>query len=252
MTVDVSDAFDLTFKANGILPNIITLSSDNVFFLVHYHKLVTVSHNNFGWSIPPTYGEICNNLDYKALELCLAETTEVLNVLLCTIYGIPCDTYHPSFQCLLASVEALKKYGLCLQRHLIQGKPLYNTFLNHIPICPLEIYAIAGENGLEDLGVASSSYTLSHSVHAIPDYLVVRIGDRYMQRLRNLHAMRMGTLKNMFEVKLYPHVGKPYCSVQNRSIAESAFRLKGTEICCNGHPGESNSASETRDLDART
>ncbi|KAI0094039.1 hypothetical protein BDY19DRAFT_294417 [Irpex rosettiformis] len=237
VTVHVSNTFGLSFKADNVPPNIIILSLDSTFFLAHCHKLLTSSNNNFGCLISPTYGAVCNNVDVDALELCLPESASVLNLLLCTVYGFTCEQYLPPFESLLDALEALKKYGFSLPRYLLPGLPLYNAFLDHVPLHPLETYAIAAENDLEDLAVVSSSYTLDSTVHSIPDGPIPRIGFIYFQRLYKLHDTRMKTLRGLFNVELLPHTAKPYCSPWNRHVTSKAFLFAGMQIYYNATPG---------------
>ncbi|KAI0092153.1 hypothetical protein BDY19DRAFT_928558 [Irpex rosettiformis] len=239
VTVHVSDTFGQSFKAENVLPNIIILSRDSIFFLAHFHKLFSSSSNNFGCLISPAYGAVCNDPEVDALELCLPESASVLNVLLCTVYGLTCEHYHPTFECLLASLEALKKYGFSLSRYLLPGLPLYNVFLNHISLHPLETYAIAAENNLEDLAVVSSSYTLACALCSIPDHLIPRIGFVYLQRLYGLHYSRVEALKKLLDVALYSHTAKPYCSPRNRLLTNKAFLFAGIRIYYNATPGRS-------------
>ena len=241
VTVHVSHTFDLTFKANDILPNAIIFSQDDTFFLVHCHKLIAASNNNFGSLISPEYATVCDDPDLNAIELCLPESASVLNVLLCAIYGLPCDINRPTFQCLLDALVAMKKYGLTLENYLLPGLPIYNAILNHTPFHPFEVYAIAAENDLTDLAMVSSSYTLTRSIATISFDLVRKIGSGYLHRLYQLHAFRLETLKAMFNVTLWPHALRPYCSPRTRFVTSRAFHLACMQIFYDATPGRSTS-----------
>jgi hypothetical protein len=237
--VQVSDNFNLTCKVENMLPNILVLSRDNTFFTVHYHKLSASSINSFGGYIPPIFDRAKNDYDSDALELFLPESAQVLNVVFCTIYGRSSDAYHPTFSCLTASIATLKKYGVDLQTHLAPSKPLYNTLLNYIPIFPLQVYALAGEHDLQNLGVVASSYTLNVRLHLIPDDLVLQMGTVYLQRVFSLHQNRIETLKAMLNVKLFPHTEKPYCSPHDRLVTGRAYELVSAQLFYISTPGTS-------------
>jgi hypothetical protein len=239
MLFHVSDTFNLAFKVDNILPNILILSSDSTFFTVHYHKLSASSNNRFGGYIPPMFHPAPDDYDSDALELFLPEPAQVLNAVLYTIYGHSSDSYHPTFSCLTASIATLKKYGVDLQTHLAPGKPLYNILLNYVPVFPLEVYALAGEYDLKSLGAVASSYTLNLRIHLIPKDLVLQMGTVYLQRLFSLHQARIAELKAMLDVKLFPHVAKPYCSSHNRLVTGRAYELMGAQLFYVATPGKS-------------
>ena len=60
-----------------------------------------------------------------------------------------------------AALQALRKYGVThLIRYTSFDTPLYNAVIAHARDEPLETYAFAAENELEDLAVDCSTYTL--------------------------------------------------------------------------------------------
>ncbi len=182
--------------------------------------------NNFGGLITsdtePTKEE--------PLTLVLPEISDILNIVLHCIYDIPCDTYHPTFDCLAASLPILMKYGLLLQHHVARGKPLYNTILNYGPVLPLETYTLAASHALEDLAVAASSYTLHIKVYNLPQPIADTIGTKYLQRLHHLHSTRMEGLRALLKEKIFPHVAKPYCSAEQRQVVSRAYHLAGAQV----------------------
>lgn len=237
----VSSTFNLGLRSNDdYVPDTILVARDDPFFTVHFDMLLAASDNEFGGlftrDVEPSGYE-----DDDAPSFILPEPADVLNVVLHTIYGFSCSSYDPTLECLVAAVAALKQYGICLQTHLSQGTPLYNVLLNHVPLRAMEIYAIAGENNLEDLARITSSYTLRYNLGLVPGDLASRIGLKYLHKLYQLHRMRMDTLKEILDVKLYPHVAKPYCSVQQRVITSTAFTMTGIQIYYHATPGESHS-----------
>ena len=172
------------------------------------------------------------------LRCVVDEDPNLLNIVLHCVYGIPCDDYHPTFECLTASLPILEKYGLTLSHYLAHGTPLYNTVLNYAPLLPIETYALAASHNLEDLAVTASSYTLHVKTHRLPHDLTDAMGTKYLQRLHQLHASRLIYLKELLAEKIFPHVERPYCSVEARQVVSEAYRLAGAQIFFDATPGE--------------
>lgn len=210
------------------------MSSDMLFFAVHHHRLIDASLNNFWQLLVP---EIEPTVD-APLTITVYEVSDVLNVVLHCVYGLSCDTYEPSFECLCLSVSALEKYGLPPSQHVARNTPLFNTFLTYAALYPIETYALAASHALEDLAVTTSSYTLNVKVYDIPQDLADAIGPSYLHRLHRLHASRMTALKALLDERLYPHVTKPYCSVEQRQVVSRAYQLAGTQVYYSATPGE--------------
>ncbi len=204
-----------------------------VFFVVHYRRLVEASHNNFGGLLVSDQ----QATEKEPLIFSIPRPSDVLNVILHCIYGIPCDHYHPTFECLAASLLALQEHGLSLPRYLSRGTPLYNTLLNYAPLRPIDTYALAASHELEDLAVAASSYTLHIKVYDLPRNVTDKMGTWYLQRLHRLHASRMEGLKALLEERIFPHVEKPYCSAEERKVVSRAYHLAGARIYYDATPG---------------
>lgn len=172
--------------------------------------------------------------------LIVPEHSDMLNVVLHTAYGMSCDGYTPSLQCLEAALHAMRKYGLTpLQRYISPGKPLYKTILDHAPRRPIEAYALAAANNLEKLAVVASSCTLMLKLHrSIPPALAEKMGPLYMDRLYTLHGVRMDTLKQLLDRPVFPHLAKPHCSVEQRQVVNRAYRLAATQVFYEATPGQ--------------
>lgn len=234
-TIHVSDTFHPHANLDATSPNIVLVSSDETFFLVHYHKLVSASYNAFAGLFFPG-----SHITGEALTLILPDSSDILNVVLHCIYNISCDNYHPTFECLSASLPACEKYGLALPHYLACGTPLYSTILTFAPVRPIETYALAASHALEDLAVAASSYTLHIKVHNIPQNLADQMGPQYLQRLHHLHASRASRLKALLDEMPYPHVEKPHCSVGQRQVLSRAYHLAGSQVLYDATPGKLN------------
>lgn len=237
----MSKVFNETLKINNTLPNVIAFSSDGIFFLVHYHVIANVTTNNFSGLILPRQEEACYDLEQDTLELWLPETANTLDIVFSAAYGFSSDSlsHYSSMENLIVLLDIMRKYGLPPQTHLAQGTTLFHAFLNYVPLHPIEIYAVAASHNLEDLAAVASSYTLTTSIDDTPFHMASQIGTHYFYRLLVLHGSRLEFLKAMFDVVLYPHTAKPYCSPENRLITGRAFHLAGMQIFFKATPGKS-------------
>ncbi|KAI0690903.1 hypothetical protein BC835DRAFT_156979 [Cytidiella melzeri] len=231
--IQISPTFSLNSTLDSVSPDTIIASLDHVFFAVHHHRLLASSVNNFGGCLNPH----TKPTHIAPFTFIVQESSDVLNVVLHTTYHLSCDNYSPSFECLYASVQALKKYGfLPLQRLISRGTPLFTTILNRAIQEPIKTYALAAANELEDLAVSASAYTLPVKLHLIPQELVDKIGTRYLQRLYKLHGNRLDNLRELLGKKLFPHVAKPYCSVEKRQVVSRALQLAATQVMYDATP----------------
>ncbi|KAI0088757.1 hypothetical protein BDY19DRAFT_144380 [Irpex rosettiformis] len=231
-TTQLSNAFNPVAGLDVLPPNVILISSDNVFFAVHQHRLISVSFNNFGGLLVPGSKPTRDN----PVTLTVPEDSSVVNVVLHCVYDISCDSYHPTFTCLTASLPALKRYGLALSQYLARGTHLFNTVLNYAPLRPIETYTLVASHQLEDLAAAASSYTLHIKLYQIPHNLTDNMGTTYLQRLHQLHALRTAKLKELLDTKLFPHVARPYCSVEQRQVVSRAYHLAGAQVFYDATP----------------
>jgi hypothetical protein len=221
----LSKVFDGTLDARlaGAVPDVIIHSSDNIFFVVHSLKLTTASKNGFASRLPVTASRISPN---NPARLSLEEPSEVLHILLLTVYAIPHEPYRPTLAVLSDAMQAMEKYGITpLTQYVSLHSPLYDAILVQAKIYPLEAYALAAANDLEDLAVECSRFTLYSTLHTMPVDLAERMGVLYMQRLFALHETREEQMKKMFMVVLTSHEEKPYCSSAQQHDAHLDFRL---------------------------
>ncbi|KAI0682889.1 hypothetical protein BC835DRAFT_1397953 [Cytidiella melzeri] len=233
--IHVSNTFNLNARLDGLQPDVVVISIDKIFFAVHYHKLITSSFNNFNGLLPPN----ANPSPNIPLMSIVPDHSSVINIALHCIYELPCDKYNNPFEVLAASLPVLSKYGLPPSRYLARGTPLYNTILNHALMRPIDTYALAASNGLEDLAVAASAYTLHLKLHHMPQQSADKMGTLYLQRLYHLHLSRMDRLKELLDAKLFPHVAKPHCSVEQRQVVSRAYQLAGAQVFYSATPADS-------------
>jgi hypothetical protein len=224
-----------SFNPNTVPPDTILLSSDGEMFTVHYHALSSASSNNFAGLLVCPADPFPDN----PVVILVNEPSDVLSIILHSLYNLS-YTKTPSFRSIVSSIGAFKKYGLVpLQKYLAPSMPLYDTLLFYAPLYAAETYTLAAEEGLEELAVSSSAYTLAMKLCELPEDWVVRMGVLYWHRLIRLHGTRMDALKNILETKLYPHVAQPHCSIMKRRETNNAYDLACAQIFYDASPGQS-------------
>lgn len=213
----------------------IIVTDDHTFFAVHTHRLLAASTNEFGGLLSPNSERLA---DDSAISLIIPELSGIMTVVLCCAYGLSCDTYNPTLECIASAIKAMRKYGMSPHRFISRGRPLYDIILNHAPHYPIETYTLAGSENLEDLAVAASSYTLHVKLDHISDQAAAKMGALYLHRLHKLHARRVDALKNMLDDSIFPHIAKPHCSAEQRQVVNMAYNLATTQVFYNASPGQ--------------
>lgn len=217
-------------------PDTLILSSDSIFFAVHYNVLSTASNNSFAGLLTASKDAPSNN----RASLLLAESSDLLTIALLSLYNIPCTMYNFSYHSLTSSFPVFTRYGLTpLHKYITPGKPLYDAILHYAPLHPINTYVLAAAARLEDLAVASSAYTLAIPLHTIPQHLLDLMGTSYMGRLYRLHGMRMDALRSDLEVAIYPHTAKSYCSADKRREVYQRYQETCAQIYFKASSGES-------------
>src|SRR6201999_3175613 len=87
------------------------------------------------------------NADSDSRVISLEEDSNVVNVLLHTIYGLDSSSYAPSLETLFSTVACLEKYGYplatFLSRQAQEGPSLFNLILAYAPERPMDVYSFA-------------------------------------------------------------------------------------------------------------
>ncbi|KAI0093253.1 hypothetical protein BDY19DRAFT_417466 [Irpex rosettiformis] len=230
--VQISDVFNGTFKGirtGSTTPDTIFRSSDDVYFAVHYTTVADASKNAFGGLLVADVEHVPD----RPIRLNLEEPADVLNILFLTMYGIPCDPYDPSLNSLCAALQAMHKYGLTpLSRYLSRGdSPLYATILSQAEHSPLETYALAGEQDIEDLAVDASTKTLDCVLHTISVELAGRMGIMYLMRLYRLMDTREEQMKKLFNIDPKLHEERTDCTVEQQKEIRLDFKYTAGSLC---------------------
>lgn len=252
-SVSVSTAFPVgPICANDpTLPDVIILSSDQVFFGVHSRRLLDASKNSFDHRLPedPEVRRAISG-EHVPYVLTLSEHSHVLNVVLHTIYGRSCAHHSPPFHVLSAAVSALKTYAIPLAQYMARDTPLYILILEQAPLprLSLEAFTLAAENGLDDLAATISPYVLAIKPDDIPDELAQRMGGMYLKRICGLRQHRHNTLRDLVAIPPFPHPPDRHCTPSDRQGVTRAWRLASAQLMWKFRPGTCLSERSLRPL----
>lgn len=170
------------------------------------------------------------------------EHSSVFNIVLHAIYDMSCTQYSPPFDTLVEAVNALKAYGVTPKSVITPSRPLYDILFTHAASRPLDLFAIACQNNLHDLAVATSSYLISFSLSTISDDIAKQIGPIYLKRLFFMHLGRAEALKNMLLPPPYPHTPTPACDYGQQKLLTRAWTLASAYLTWDAQAGTSQHA----------
>ena len=102
-----------------------------------------------------------NSLAYLFNIESSTESSEVLDIILHTIYNMSCTHMSPAFQSILTAARSLPHYGFASHTFISPTKPLFNLITSYAPLQPLDVYCLAASQDLYELAETTSSYLLS-------------------------------------------------------------------------------------------
>ncbi|KAF9482440.1 hypothetical protein BDN70DRAFT_801430 [Pholiota conissans] len=248
--VDDTDAQTLVSVSTTFYPgahhlpvpdDIVLLSSDNVFFYVHSHILIASSDNGFRGRLPLP---VLSPKDRDPV-VSLPENSTVLNIILHTVYDMPCAHYSPSFPTLVSAVNRLPVYGIPPKSRIAPSTPLYSVLLSYAPLYPIELYALAASHDLFDLAVATSSHLLAFPLSTITDDMAEKIGPVYLKRLFFLHFGRSDALKRVLLPPPNPHAPTTTCDFTEQKRLTRAWALASAYLAWDARPDLSTSSMES-------
>ncbi|KAF8497340.1 hypothetical protein JB92DRAFT_1027999 [Gautieria morchelliformis] len=238
--ISISTTFFPGAQNNSSPSDLVLLSADSVFFYVHSHVLLSASQNSFNHLLP------AESMTHDAEAIVpVPESSQVLNVVLHTIYNLSCSHYSPSIANLSASLLSLKRYGICLSSYISPSTPLFNLLLSHAPASPLEVYALAAEYDLHQVAVSASPHLLSFSLPTLTDDVVQQIGPVYLKRLFFLHLGRSDALKRLLLPPPHPHPPTPDCDFVEQKKLTRAWALASAYLAWDARPDMPGSTLES-------
>ncbi|OBZ68199.1 hypothetical protein A0H81_11807 [Grifola frondosa] len=241
ISVSVSTAFQPNTKIDGLLPDLVLVSSDNVFFHVNYHVLRGASENFFGALL---HADLPYVDDGHPSVTSLPESADVVNIVVHTIYSMSCTQFSPTFETIDAAVDALLKYGMPIKTYIVSGSPLFNLILAQAPYRPIDTYALVAAHDLYDLAVTISSHLLAYPLPSLTDKLSARMGPIYLKRLFFLHYGRMEALKNLVLRPPGSHSPTQICNSTQQTKLTRVWALACAQMVWDARPNLSTSAMQ--------
>lgn len=245
VVVSVSTVFHPGAAHFQVPADLILLSCDNVFFYIHSRRLLEASSNKFNSQLPvhhPSYTELHHVGAHQILLL--PESAQVLNIVLHTVYSMPCGQFSPSSEFIIQAVYCLKTYGFPVRTYVAPTMPLYNLILSRYPLHPIEFYTVAAENDLSELAVAVSSHLLAFNLSNLTDDVVSKIGPVYLKRLFFLHLGRNDALKRLLLSPPTFHGSTMDCDFTQQKKLTRAWALAAAYLVWDAKPDLSTSAIE--------
>lgn len=236
--VSVSTIFYPGASHSQTPPDLILLSRDSVFFYVHSDRLRDASANSFNSQLPLEPSKPSSSLeDGNHAIVMLSESSQVLNVVLHTVYMMSCSHFSPSLDEITQAVDSLRKYGVPLNTYIAPTLPLYSLILSRAPLFPIELYAVASENDLLELATAISSHLLAYNLSSLTDELATKIGPVYLKRLFFLHLGRNDALKRLLLSPPGLHGPQPGCDFNEQKKLTRAWALATAYLAWDARPG---------------
>ncbi|GJE89961.1 hypothetical protein PsYK624_060760 [Phanerochaete sordida] len=183
----------------------VLLSSDHVFFYVASSVLRQHSTNSFSHPLPDATLGGDSADDGHLTMIAMREDRHTVNVMVHTLYGLPCTQFEPCLDALAGACAGLHARGVPLAAHIAPGTPLFAHLVARVPSAPLFVYTLAGEHDLYALAQQAAPHLLSTKLDAIPDACTARMGPLYLHRLLALQMRRVAALRAVLAAPPLPH-----------------------------------------------
>jgi hypothetical protein len=239
--VSVSTTFFPGSQHLATPPDIVLVTTDNVFFYVHSHLLLIASENRFRGLLPTL--QPSSNAQISVVSV--PELSTVLNIVLHSVYDMSCVHYSPSFATIITAVNRLAVYGISPKTRIAPSTHLFSLLLSYAPLYPLELYALAASHDLYDLAVSTSSHLLSFPLSSLTDEMAQHIGPIYLKRLFFLHFGRSDALKRVLLPPPHPHAPTPSCDFAEQKKLTRAWALASAYLAWDARPDLSTSTMES-------
>lgn len=196
-------------------PDLILRSSDKIHFFVHSSLLRSEAVTFI------TSSETEEGLPIFGVE----DHSNVLNVILHTVYGMSCAQFNHDFSEIARAVDCLPSYGVQPGEIITPSHALYDLIISLSPLYPLDAYTLAAHHGMEVLAVTCSSRLLSLSLDSLSDEAAASIGPIYLKRLLLLQHQRRQALCEMLTRQIRPHPRTPGCDYSRQQSVSRAWTL---------------------------
>lgn len=208
------------------------VSSDQVFFYVHYDLLQERSANNFG-------ARLSTAVPTGALRAVVPvrEASPVVNVILHTLYGLPCGHFRPTDDVLDGALAGLEAYGVRADALAAPGTPLFALLAARARAAPLFVYTLAAQHGLRALAAYASAFLLATRPDEIPAAAAARMGPVYLHRLLALQLRRVEALKGILLAPPRTHPATAGCDEAAQAAVARAWTLTAGYFVWERRPG---------------
>jgi len=205
--VSMSTTFCLGAMDDPCPPDVLLVSSDNVFFCVHSMTLLLHSLNKFG-----------DYLKDMVQPILLSAHSAVVNLALYALYALNPSPFNPTTGLMTQALNFLIDHGILPKDCIISTNPFCESIHKLGVQCPLETFMMVAYFDLEHLAIDVSRNLLNLQLQAITEEVALTIGPSYLRRLFFLHLGRVDRLKQlMFQV--------PEAHGQNKDCYDSEQRL---------------------------
>jgi hypothetical protein len=242
VVVSVSTSFNPA--SHSTVPDVIFNTSDMVLFYAHSHVLGCYSSEAFSRVLqsPTEKNETTHDIAGPDIIHDVPDSSSVFNIILHALYGTSPSQNSPAFDTLTAAVDRMMFYGINPKDLITKQTPLYQLLLSHAPLYPLQLYSLAGRQGLEDLAVASSSHLLGFPIPTLPDDIAKQMGAVYLKRLLCLHFNRTNALKQILLAPPHPHPPTKECDFTQQKVLTRAWGLVSAHLAWEARPDLSTSS----------
>ncbi|KAH9944109.1 uncharacterized protein BXZ73DRAFT_96606 [Epithele typhae] len=239
----VSTVFHPMLLLDELAPNFIFLATDGVHFYVHTHHILAVSMNRMGMLLPTDVPAVV--LGPRPFAR-IPHPSEVVNIMLHVIYGLPCLQYAPTLETTEAALEALHlQFDVVIQMHAVPPLPLYQLVLSYAPFRPLEAYAVAAHYALDELAVAASGHLLAFDLSQVSDDAACKMGPVYLKRLFLLHRSRLAALRDILFRPPREHAPNKGCTMEQRQQLTRAWAIPVARLAWEALPSVSTNALQS-------
>ncbi|KDQ26066.1 hypothetical protein PLEOSDRAFT_1046286, partial [Pleurotus ostreatus PC15] len=253
--VSLSTSFQPSARHCGdLVPDLVLLSADSVFFYVHSSVIRSASNNNLCGFLTENSVQGPQGTDQGIELVVLPDQSEVLNVMLHFIYNISPAHHSPPFDVLSQAVDRLHNaYGVDTFNYA--HDPSFLALLTaHAPLHPIEVYALAASIDLYPLTQTASLYL--HGLDLCPTdaedaigglRLIPEMGQKmggvYLMRLIAMHKRRLEALRTAVctapEGHMLDHPSEDQCSTEDQASLKRAWALAAAYLVCTAGPGVS-------------
>jgi len=206
MTISMSTTFYLGAMDGPYPPDVLLVSSDNVFFCVHSITLLFHSLNKFG-----------GYLKDISQPVLLSAHSEAVNLALFALYNLNASAFNPTTGLITQALDFLIDHGILPGDCITSTNPFCESIRTLGVRYPLETFIMVAYFDLEHLAIDVSRNLLSLPLYTITEEVALTIGPMYLKRLFFLHLGRVDRLKQlMFQV--------PEAHGQNKDCYDSEQR----------------------------